>query len=240
MELSNSLLAYNRRLNALSAGSEGNQPTSTSAADISRPKILFVEGQSMDEIYAVRSLGIDPSTGRELYRKLDGTVTYVWDFNDQVPVGNAIPKFNSNFGFNFSYNGFLVNTSFRLTLGGQAYNTTLVNKIENADINNNIDVRLLTDRWQKPGDVKFFKNIADRTATRLSSRFVENNNQLTLGALNATYELDRIAAVKKMGISRLRVGFSTNELFTLQSMQVERGTAYPFSRSIQFTLNANF
>lgn len=242
-ELSNSLVAYNKRVNALSSGTEGNPgqvSTSVTAAQISRPKVLFVEGQSIDAIYAVRSLGIDPSTGRELFQKLDGTVTYEWNINDQVPVGNTIPKFNGNFGFNFSYNGFLVNTSFRLTLGGQVYNTTLLNKVENADITRNVDLRLLTERWQKPGDVKFFKNIADQTATRVTSRFVENNNVLTLGALNVTYELDRIAAIRKMGLSRLRAGLSTSELFTLQSTQVERGTTYPFARNIQFTLNANF
>ncbi|WP_256006871.1 SusC/RagA family TonB-linked outer membrane protein [Pedobacter deserti] len=242
-ELSNALLAYNKRINDISSGSTGSNTQTTtvlSATDITRPKTLFFEGQSMDAIYAVRSLGIDPSTGRELYQRLDGTVTYTWNANDQVPLGNTIPKFNSNFGFNLSYNGFLVNATFRLTLGGQMYNSTLVDKVENANIYNNVDLRVLTDRWKKPGDVAFFKNIADQGITRLSSRFVEDNNQLTLGALNVTYELDRMVAVRRTGISRLRVGLSSNELFTIQSMQIERGTSYPFSRSIQFTLNANF
>ena len=38
--------------------------------------------------------------------------------------------------------------------GGEAYNQTLVDKVENANIyENNVDKRVLTERWQKPGDI---------------------------------------------------------------------------------------
>lgn len=44
------------------------------------PVIRYEEGQSMTAIWAVRSLGIDPTTGRELFLKKDGvTTTYNYD-----------------------------------------------------------------------------------------------------------------------------------------------------------------
>ncbi len=44
--------------------------------------------------------------------------------------------------------------------GGQEYNQTLVNNVENADlVNKNVDLRVLTDRWKKPGDIAQFKKI---------------------------------------------------------------------------------
>ena len=42
--------------------------------------------------------------------------------------------------------------------GGQRYNSTLVSKVENADIyNSNVDKRVFSDRWKEPGDNARFK-----------------------------------------------------------------------------------
>lgn len=250
LQISNSLAAYNQSQNALSNQSETTAGMSAEAreaalaasrANISKPKILFVEGQSMNAIYAVRSLGIDPATGRERYLKADGvTTTYDWDANDQVVVGNSLPLWNGNFGINLAYKGIRLNTIFRFELGGQLYNETLVNRVENADIFSNVDARVLTDRWQKPGDVARFKSIQDRTVTRVSSRFVEDNNNVTLGFLQVGYDLDRLASIRALGFSQLRAFITSSELFQISSMRIERGTSYPFARTVQFTLNANF
>ncbi|MNL19159.1 hypothetical protein D3C87_1403460 [compost metagenome] len=194
----------------------------------------------MDAIYAVPSLGIDPATGREVYRKRDGSSTYDWDTNDMVVVGNSLPDFSSNFGFNLQYKNFIVNATCRYIFGGQTYNTTLVNRVENANIYQNVDLRVLSDRWQKPGDKAFFKAINNSVSTLATSRFVEDNNQLTLASVQFQYELDRIANIKKLGFSRLRVGLLSNETFVLSTVKIERGTSYPFARQFQFTLNANF
>lgn len=249
-EISNALQAYNKRQNDLSnlvqlRDSEGNAILKDSAfaankAAITRPKVLYIQGQSMNAIYAVPSLGIDPATGKEVYRKLDGSTTYDWDVNDQVVVGNSLPEWQGILGFNLAYSGIRISATFRYQFGGQIYNSTMVNRVENANIYNNIDVRVLTSRWQKAGDVVFFKDIADRSLTRISSRFVEDNNTFTLGSLQLGYDLDNLASVRKLGFSQLRASISSSELFQLSTVRVERGTAYPFARTIQFTLNANF
>ena len=231
-QISNSLRSFNDRQDAISR--DINNPSAN------LPQIRFVEGQSMDAIYAVPSLGIDPATGREVYRKRDGSSTYDWDTNDMVVVGNSLPDFSSNFGFNLQYKNFIVNATCRYIFGGQTYNTTLVNRVENANIYQNVDLRVLSDRWQKPGDKAFFKAINNSVSTLATSRFVEDNNQLTLASVQFQYELDRIANIKKLGFSRLRVGLLSNETFVLSTVKIERGTSYPFARQFQFTLNANF
>ena len=50
------------------------------------------------------------------------------------PIRRLKPKLSGTFGFNFEYKGFSVNTSFYYKLGGQYYNQTLVDKVENVDI----------------------------------------------------------------------------------------------------------
>ena len=67
-------------------------------------------------------------------------------------VGNTEPKGQGSFGLNASYKNFSLFASFMYEFGGQEYNSTLVSKVENADIQySNVDKRVLTDRWQKPG-----------------------------------------------------------------------------------------
>ena len=53
---------------------------------------IYEEGESTTVIKSVRSLGIDPATGQELFQKLNGEKTFVWDAADKVPVGDTEPK----------------------------------------------------------------------------------------------------------------------------------------------------
>ncbi|WP_442591892.1 SusC/RagA family TonB-linked outer membrane protein [Pedobacter sp. AW31-3R] len=208
--------------------------------EINSPGTRFVEGYSVNTIWAVRSLGIDPSNGKELYLTKDGEQTYVWDAADQIAAGDNLPKFIGNVGFDLRKGGWQFNASFAYRLGGQMYNQTLVDKVENANPAFNVDRRVLTGRWRQPGDLSFFKDIANTELTRPSTRFVENLNEIRLAAVGFSYELDRITAVKSIGIERLRVGVNSNEVFVASSMRTERGTIYPFARTISLTLQASF
>jgi len=128
-----------------------NIPDHENGKGVTKPSTRYAEGQSMNAIWAVRSLGIDPMNGDEIFLSADGKMVYKWDPKDQVVVGDDLPKVSGTFGFNFEYKGFSVNTSFYYRLGGQYYNQTLVNKVENADIQYNVDRRMYTDRWTTPG-----------------------------------------------------------------------------------------
>jgi hypothetical protein len=66
--------------------------------------------------------------------KKDGTVTYEWSAEDQVQCGDSQPEFTGNFGFNSEIKGFGLSATFSYRLGGQLYNQTLVDKVENASI----------------------------------------------------------------------------------------------------------
>jgi hypothetical protein len=225
LQISNALSTYNSKQDTINS---------------SKPKVRYTPGQSLNAIWAVPSRGIDPANGRELLVKQDGTVTYDWNAADQVVLGDNLPTFTGNFGFTLDRAGFILSTSFRYQLGGQLYNQTLVDKVENANVYNNVDKRVFSGRWRKAGDITQFKNVADRSITYATGRFVQDNNQLALASVNLTYDLDRLRAIQKLGIRRLRAGFNTNELFLASTVQVERGTAYPFARTFSFTLQAMF
>lgn len=164
-----------------------NIPDHENGKGVTKPSTRYAEGQSMNAIWAVRSLGIDPMNGDEIFLSADGKMVYKWDPKDQVVVGDDLPKVSGTFGFNFEYKGFSVNTSFYYRLGGQYYNQTLVNKVENADIQYNVDRRMYTDRWTTPGVAAKYKAFnSSEPFTRPTSRFVQDLNELQMTSLNIT------------------------------------------------------
>jgi hypothetical protein len=204
------------------------------------PSVKYYEGCSMSAIWAVRSLGIDPQNGKEIFVKKDGTVTYDYDVSDQVVCGDTQPKFNGNIGFNGEINciGFSATANYRW--GGQLYNSTLVDKVENASLQYNVDRRVFTDRWQKAGDVARFKAITDQSTTYPTSRFVEDYNLFTLSSLTLYYDFRNCKFVKNSFLEQLKVSAYTSDLFNISSVKIERGTDYPFARTFSFAVQATF
>lgn len=235
-KISNSLKKFNEDQDA----DKNQADNSTNKSEITTPSVRFEEGQSMSAIWAVPSLGIDPQNGKEIYVKKDGSVTYQWNAEDQVVCGDTQPEFTGNFGFNSEIKGFGVSATFSYRLGGQIYNSTLVDKVENASIYYNVDRRVFTDRWQKPGDIALYKSIADKSYTRPTSRFVEDNNTLTLSSVNLYYDFRHCNWMKNSFLERLKVSAYMNDIFVISSVKTERGTAYPFARTLSFAVQATF
>ena len=99
---------------------------------------------------------------------------------------------------------------------------------------------MLTQRWEKPGDIARFKDIKSKDDTTLpSSRFVQNEDVLSLSALTVSYDFNT-EWLKKMFLKTLRFEVQASDLFRLSTVKQERGTSYPFARSVNFSLRATF
>ncbi|SDJ13347.1 TonB-linked outer membrane protein, SusC/RagA family [Pedobacter sp. ok626] len=211
------------------------------------PLPRYAEGQSKNAIWAVKSLGIDPASGNELFQTLNGDVTTIYNPADQMIVGDETPTLQGTFGTNMEINGIGFNVYLRFNFGGDSYNQTLIDRVENVNVNYyNVDSRVASDRWQKPGDVAFFKGILDYTGTPLnqartyaSSRFVQKNNFLAGESASVYYRFaDKLN--KKLGLQNTKVTLFTNDLFRLGSIKRERGLDYPFSHSFTLQLQTTF
>lgn len=235
-KLSDAMNAYNESQNASVSGTA--------------PAQLYYDGVSMDAIWAVRSLGIDPHNGREIYLSSRGLPTYNWSAADQVVLGDEMPKFQGTGGISFEWKGIGGNASFTFQYGAQMYNTTLVQKVENADLSGNVDARLFDGVW-RPGEggVKPYRAPRYRDPstgnwvtpeTKPTSRFVQDRNEFALTNLSLYYDFYRHDFLKRCGMERLRVSAYANNLFTISSIEIERGTSYPFARSFNFSLSVTF
>jgi len=206
--------------------------------------LRYRDGYSPEDIWAVYSYGIDPATGRELFRrKSDGLATFEYSSDDIVRVGNSRPLTEGVFSTNFSFKGLNLGVFLRYRFGGDVFNTALFNKVENitdANIGNNQDKRALYDRWKNPGDISRFKGISITEATQMSSRFVQEENTITGESINLGYDFQNKKFLKRIGMKTLRLNAYMNDIFRISSIQRERGIDYPFARSVSFSINASF
>ncbi len=211
------------------------------AENTTSPIIRYEEGQSMTAIWAVRSLGIDPATGREMFLKKDGTTTYDYTTDDYIIAGDSNPKVHGTLGFNGEYRGIGLSLLFSYQLGGDYYNQTLVDRVENVNIANNVDRRVFSDTWNAAGDVALYKHISSTpTTTYASTRFVQRNNMLDLTSISAYYDFKYWSWLQRAKLERLRLTFYMNDLFHLSTVKAERGLNYPYARSFSFSLTATF
>ena len=239
LKIAESLKSYNDRVDQAL-----NSPYSTGVVK-SKSYRKYQEGISQSAIWAMKSLGIDPASGQEIYLNPDGTVTKHWDSANQVMVGDEEPAIQGSFGLNVTWKRFSLYTTFMYECGGQRYNQTLADKVEGVDIlRQNVDSRVLSGRWKAAGDLAPYKAIQVKpstsvTVTKATSRFVQDYNWMNLNSITLEYDFEP-QLIKPLGLNMLRLGIGANDLARWSSVKQERGLSYPYSKTINFSLKASF
>ena len=244
IELSDAMKAYNDQQRKI-------------AAELDRvaPVNLYSEGQHINTIWAVRSAGIDPIDGFEVYYDKDGNLTKQWKAENMVACGIKDDKYTGTFGLNGEYKGIGMNVTFRFLGGGERYNQTLVDKVENVSLRQNVDKRVATGRWKEVGQQAQFRRIisdtelmnnyvihssyvrAEGNYTRTTTRFVQKSNELNLSAISVYYDFPR-KWLRPIGFEKLRLQANMNDVYKWSTIKIERGTNYPFARTLSFSLSA--
>lgn len=202
---------------------------------------LLYEGHSQNSIYAVPSLGIDPSTGEEIFLDQNGNITDTWNASARRYYGVAEPTYRGNISTLFSYKDFSLNLSFAYHGGGKQYNQTLLNKVEvtKVGLQYNVDRRVYTDRWEKAGDVKFFKGFSS-TGTKMSSRFVMQDKVFEFQSASLQYRWHSEFVKKQLRLETINFAANMSDIFYLSSIKRERGTGYPFARRLALSVSLMF
>ncbi len=202
----------------------------------------YYDGASPDDIWAVRSLGIDPATGREIFLTKEGEYTFQYDADDEVRVGSTAPDLEGVVGISFYCGHFSAAVNCRYEAGGQIFASALYEKVENIseeELYYNVDRRALYDRWQKPGDNARFKAIDNLDSTPMSSRFVLDNNVFTLESVSVGYDA-AAGWLRKIRIQGASIRLYANNIWRIASVKEERGIEYPFSNSISMSISLRF
>ena len=226
----NKITKINKALEEINNKNEENSSSSLV------PLPQYAEGESTTALKLVRSAGIDPATGREIYIKRNGELTFIYDSADKVLIGDTEPRYTGTVNTNVYWKGFSVYALLNMRLGAWIYNTTRVSKVEGSNPKYNADQRVFDDRWKQPGDIALYKNIADSSRPEQTDRFAEKENTLTLGTLNISYEFsDELC--RRMYVRNLRCGVNFTDILRLSTVKIERGTDYLYSQGFEFYVN---
>jgi len=205
---------------------------------------IYEEGESTTVIKSVRSLGIDPATGQELFQKLNGEKTFVWDAADKVPVGDTEPKVRGAVNSSLIWKNLSVNLGFSYQFGADRYNQTLVDKIENIDISQNVDRRAAgSDRWSPTNRYAKYKGISFfNQQTPVSTRFLQKLNEFVFNSVSIGYRFEpkQFKFLEACKIASLSLNASMQDIGRISSVKQERGLDYPFARSFNLSLSVLF
>jgi len=219
------------------------------AAQNSNSLQRYRDGYGPSTLWAVRSAGIDPATGNEVFITKDGNLTFLYDPNDVVAVGEERPKAMGTVTSILRYKQFALIVGLRYAVQQQRFNSALYNKVENISMNEvayNQDRRALYDRWEKPGDVVQFKNInlvGQTYVPVMSSRFIQTESFLAGETITLSYECPKNNWMKRMGMGRLALSSTvtgTSGVFRLSNIRQERGTSYPEATTVSLSVSATF
>ena len=220
----------------------GNKLDAYNRENLSKNMARYYNGASPTALWSVRSKGIDPASGREIFINSAGENVFGYSYIDEVEVGDTRPTLEGVFGNTFLYKGFSANVHIRYSYGGDQFNSTLYSKVENitsSQLTMNQDKRALYDRWQNVGDVAQYKGISLTEFTQMSSRFVQENNYISIESVRVGYDF-RSTWMKQWKISSIQANAYMNEIARISSIKVERGIDFPFARTVTFGLNVNF
>ena len=210
----------------------------------------FRDGYGPSTQWAVRSLGIDPATGREMFLTRDGQKTFNWDVNDVVAIGSARPDVMGHVNNFFTWRNLTLSVIMRVSIGAEIFNTALFNKVENisfTDIVNNQDRRALTERWNPatPGQPAQFRSIEMTEFTPMSSRFLQRENVIAAESIGLQWRLNPVDQpwIRAAGLSSLSFNATvtgTGGVFRLSNVKRERGIEFPEATTISLTVSASF
>lgn len=232
LKLNDALAAYNRMQDDEVNNAEDDKKSN-------RPVVRYQKGKSINAIWANESLGIDPNSGDEIFLDQDGKKVDKWSTDNYKPLGCKDADVEGSFGTMLMYRGLQLNAFFKYSIGGDIYNQTLVDKVENVDPKNNADRRVLYDRWKEAGDVARFKAIGNTEITMPTSRFIEKENYVQLSSLSVSYRFPA-EKLRRLGMESLKVTAIGNDIFRASTVKMERGTVYPFARTYTLSLQVVF
>lgn len=237
--------AFDASVNDGSHQATGDEVT-TYIQKTTRPATKYYEGCSMTAIWGVRSLGIDPMTGKEMYLDKNGNLTYTWSSDDQVVIGDTNPKWHGTLGISAGWKGWTLSAVASYKFGGDLYNSTLIDRVENVTGFGNLDKRV-SETWTNVGDHSLYKAITMKQSpvdiaetTKPTSRFVQRNNELYLSSLNIGYDFYKMKWLQNIGLEHLKVSFLASDVLRMSSIKIERGTSYPYARTFSLSVNATF
>ena len=134
---------------------------------------------------------------------------------DIVYLGSSLPKLTGGFGFTLNYGRWKLNTQFNYRIGNKILNLARLDT--EAMTTNDNQSKAVNWRWRKEGNQTSIPRAMYGSTTSyntlISDRFVEDGSFLRLNYTQLSYSFDPKVIKKLIGINRLSLYASANNLF---------------------------
>lgn len=198
--------------------------------------------------YAPKWAGVNPDNGDPQYYTPDGQITTNYNAAtlSVAEFGTYIPEITGGFNTGLTWKDFYFNALFSFSAKVMRYNNEDYFNENPSFITSNQSVRLLYDRWKKPGENAILPRIsASRTFT---SRDIQDASYVRLRNVNIGYNLPKSLLSKWKFISGVQVNLQGQNLLTWtkwRGFDPENGNeyarfSYPAPRTFVLGLNVNF
>jgi TonB-linked SusC/RagA family outer membrane protein len=198
--------------------------------------------------YAPKWAGVNPATGDPQYYDRKGNITTDYSAANLsvAEFGSYIPEITGGINTSVSWKDFYFNALLSFTGKVMRYTNEDYWNENNSFVGSNQSVRMLYDRWKKPGDNAILPRIdADRYFT---SRDIQDASYVRLRNVNIGYNLPKSLLSKWKFISGVQINLQAQNLFTWTSWRgfdPENGNeyqvfSYPVPRTFVAGLNVNF
>ncbi len=208
--------------------------------------ISYQVGYPYGELFYVRSAGVDPRDGMQMWYDLDNNPTKTFSEDYSVMTGKQrFAPWSGGLQLNFQYKGLYIGADFAGVLGKWTINNDryfLVNPLFVLD-NMNGSTEIL-NMWKEPGDITNIPSI--NSTLQFDDTFIENASYLRLKNLQVSYEFPKKLMERSGFISGFKIYAIARNLWTLTKYngydpEVDSNLqlgVYPNSR--QFTVGAEF
>ena len=228
----------------------------------SRAYYIYREGESTLSFWGYEWAGVNPDNGKNIWFSNNENSDYVdangrnivYDYSDadEVIIGNVHPALYGGINTDIEWKGLTFGLNFTYKLGGKlqdgaerdvADDGYYWERIRSADYCYN--------QWKTPGQVTHqpqVRGIDLTDAMERSSRHVYDASYLRLSTVNLGYTIPK-NAVKKVGLSNVRVYFTGGNLLTFAKYKLAdpvvneygtRGWETPVSKSYTFGIELSF
>lgn len=209
---------------------------------------LLKVGLPYGTYYAPQWAGVNADTGEPQYYNLDGSITTVYNETTQSTTnsGAMFPKWVGGFTGGFRYKGLTLDALFSFVSDISRWNNEDFYNENQRYMESNQSIRMLTDRWKKPGDQATLQRID--IPRQFTSKDIQDASYLRLRNINLGYNLPESALKKLRIVKQVKVFVQAQNLFTWTSWRgldpenaQGRGRfQYPAPRTYTAGLNVNF
>lgn len=209
---------------------------------------VYKVGYPVGTYYAPDWAGVNPQTGEAQYYKLDGSITTVYDAATQnnTNSGSLYPTFTGGFNTSLSYKGFTASALFSFVSNVMRWNNEDFYNENQRYATSNQTVRMLNDRWKKPGDNAILQRFD--IPRNFTSKDIQDASFLRLRNVNISYTVPQQLLNKTGSIKAVKIFVQGQNLYTWtkwRGLDPENNAIYgrfqyPNTRTYTAGLNVNF